>query len=308
MRPVHAAPGEVPQQVREVHLEEGTSTVHTLEVTGAPNLKTRIHLNDTFLARNVLCGVSCSVGITGEAAKPAAPVNWMMEVRAEERSLVVWPARLPGPQRSPEHFTTNLQVMADGGHLINITLRLVRVTPDGTAWAPADAVVALILPESATAAYRDSAQSRATQAALMSAVEAEWSARLARALTGPVYCQFTRGPSLRRDHTRVSITQMCTSTGEPGLAWALVHIENRGAESLALEQITLEPVGPSESLDLAVQHVILPPDIRPDGSADVAVVRQRSSTEARLGAWRVRVTPAASRKPINLEPLTFPSH
>ena len=115
--------------------------------------------------------------------------------------------------------------------------------------------------------------------------------------------------SQRKDHARVSVTQLCASTGQPALVWALVLVENRGAEPLTVQHLVLEAVATGHAFeDRASQRVTLPATLAADGHAYAVVYHPMSLAQARSQAWTLRMTfDSARRRPIELGPFTFSS-
>lgn len=282
-----AQPAEMPQQLRSVTLGPDPTAAPPVVVVGAPHLKTRILLDQPFAAGQVVCGVSCAA--VGDGA--AAEVHWLMEVRPEERSVLLWPARLPDAAHPPTSFTTHVQILTESRALVPLTLRLVRLAGPHEAQEPADALVALKLP----AEGRSSGPAAAPEA-------------LPQLLRGRVACHSPRLPRPhRRNHLVVTVEQLCRSRGTPSLAWVLLTLDNRGAQPVALAALQLEPhpadLGePSPPTQWAAARTLRPGEAQ----AAVAVVALPDSREAD-GRWSLSVVPDAEPAlAVVVGPLAFP--
>lgn len=304
----------MPEQVmRTVPLDPNVQT-HMVAVTGWLGMMTTVQLPDSFDVKNVRCGACANVTMTDAAGPEGAAAadrrNWAIEVSPQERNIHLRPKEMPTADNPIAAFATNVFVTLDGGHSINIKLRLwdPQAMPALHVPSAADAVVTLTLPQSQTLSARLS-QTRAELAAAHGAdVVTQGHRWLLERLSGRVHCRVQRWARPQRiDKTVVRLQQLCQAEADTQMLWAVMRIENDGDTPLDIQEIVLESEAqPAANAD-ATSFWLQQSHLRYGESTRAVVsVTTGAATASAAGRWRVRVVPdAAQRQPVVLEHVVF---
>lgn len=306
---------EARQQLRELALD-GNAQVHAVQVVGWPNVTTAIRFNDSFEAVNVLCG-QCSEVAAGEAGAARAlddKRNWIIEKRPAEHSLHVRPAVIPGTDDHGEKithsdFTTNIYVGLNGGHSVNIELRLLHPSLlQPGAPLTADAVVTLKLPEGETLTGRLKQERQKLLAAQEAAVSTQAHKRMLERLSGRVKCRDIgwRRPH-RTDKAVIQLNQMCFSAGPQRTFWVTFELENRSDREFFIEGAALVPEPKATVLDdPPVAPAFDKASLAFGETAQGLALASLDAKSEPPSSWRLVVVPASSdRAEVTVEHLTF---
>lgn len=298
----------VHQLIRDVVLDPAIQ-VHNIDVVGWPNLTTAIRFPDTFDASNVLCGQCDDLSMEDtHDANVHADRNWIIEKRVSEHAIHVRPANLPGAHNPAAAFATNIYVGLDGGHTINLALRLLQPEPGATGQAlNADAVVTVRLPTDATFSGKLAEVRRRIYEDFDKEVAQKTTAGLLAHLKGKVKC---RTISWRRPHRTdkivVRLNQLCVSESDTPNYWVTFQVENRGDIKLYLEEAMLEP----EGLAVVAQgtsHSLLEHEALGFGETTTGIALCGLQAQSPIpSSWRLRIPPlSAEQKIIEVSQLTF---
>lgn len=309
-----AAP-QAGQQLREVDLS-GDAQVHAVQVIGWPSLTTAIKFNDSFQAHNVLCGQCTEVGDgQAETAKVQDEQrNWIIEKRVDERSIHVRPAVMPGRRQGGEYiphssFTTNIYVGLDGGHAVNIELKMLHpdILPEGAPLV-ADAVVTLKLPQGSTMTGKLAAERHELVAKQEKTVRTQAHQLMRQRLMGRVRCHDIawRRP-YRTDKATIQLNQLCSSAGPQRTFWVTFELENRGDAEFHIESATLEPESATAKLESDPESHTFDKTALDFGETAQGLALASLTAESEVpSSWRLVVTPGATdRADVKVEHLRF---
>ncbi|HET6343394.1 MAG TPA: hypothetical protein VFH51_00625 [Myxococcota bacterium] len=315
--PLAASAGvpEARQQLRDLTLD-GNAQVHAVQVVGWPNVTTAIRFNDSFEAANVLCG-QCSEVAPGEAEgakRQDDKRNWIIEKRPTEQSIHVRPAVIPGIDDNGEKithsdFTTNIYMGLNGGHSVNIELKLLHpsLLPPG-APLTADAVVTLRLPEGATLTGKLKEEREKLLASQEAAVTAKAHKLMLERLAGRVKCRdiHWRRPH-RTDKAVLQLNQLCSSAGPRKTFWVTFELENRSDRIFYVEGAALVPEAKATVLDdLQVTPAFDKTTLAFGETAQGLALATLDEGSDPPRSWRLVVSPASpDRAEVTADHLTF---
>ena len=279
----------IAQRIREVDVASLPGEIYAIEVVASPKLTTNIRFPEGFVVQDVLCGGACIDAVQLKEEGNLAAANWVIEKRAQQQSIHVWPARLPGPGNPPSAYTTNVYVATDDGRAYNITLKLLDLA---TAGREADAVVNIVNSSRPRGAARLMALQQTCRDQAREELTQEARTALYAGLNGPVTCKKVSWNKPHRNGMMVvRIDQLCRSDSDKPMIWARFTVENRGDAPLRIDEVLLDPAsssfgGQSEPASALAQSVV-----PAKKSVSGVAVRTFSSREHGLRGWQLQVTP-----------------
>jgi hypothetical protein len=298
------------QDIRTVTLDPRVK-VHPVEVVASPSMTTTLRLPDGFEAHNVLCGQCIEILPGGPSVRPAElshdPRNWVIEKHVEEKSIHLRPAKLPSSSNPASAFESNIFISLAGGHALNITLRLLDLDADtGETQLGADAVVNLVLPDSATLSGKLRQERQKMLDHFDNDVADAAHKLFLQRLYGEIRCRRAWDRPHRTDQTVVRIKQLCSRLEDPKTFWVMFEVENRSAADLLIERVELEPESAvpvvQDPLQYHLEKNLLAFAEKSRGMALVTL-----AADAQLpSSWRLRLTPGSpDRQPTDIEHLVF---